>query len=295
MINNVRNLGYDRLLIICPMDLTTGAKKLIAENMKSRHPVSVSLWSYNKLEELLLKHKDVQERYFGEWIHRLKELSESGHKHLLARIRIPLCLFITSNLENPSTILALGRNNPSLCSIRKSLFIASSTLALTYPSLFKQLSFDSFLPGLALIIQSQSERRLYRHRKLIDVALVHVSKNNIHELNGIVTYLKSGKIPFVIALDIDDLHWKDHTSIYISEQIGFQPTVIQEALEKNLTAVITALNKLSFPAQAFWRVRDFTKEVAIVPVSLVQNIGLAEVFIILFGLCNLYLGRRLMS
>jgi translation initiation factor 5B len=50
---------------------------------------------------------------------------------------------------------------------------------------------------------------------------------------------------------------------------------------------------LGYPSEAFWRVKDFTKEVAMVPVSARTGVGIPELLAVLVGLAQQYLTKRL--
>jgi translation initiation factor 5B len=84
-----------------------------------------------------------------------------------------------------------------------------------------------------------------------------------------IEILEKRKVPFVIALNkIDQIPgWNNTKSIFISEQIKAQGSDMISTLDEKIYTVVGSLSKLGYNSEAFWRIKDFTKEVAIVPVS----------------------------
>jgi translation initiation factor 5B len=57
--------------------------------------------------------------------------------------------------------------------------------------------------------------------------------------------------------------------------------------------VLGSLSELGFSSEAFWRVKDFAKEVALVPVSAVSGVGIPELLTVLVGLTQQYMTQKL--
>src|SRR3712207_9050820 len=89
--------------------------------------------------------------------------------------------------------------------------------------------------------------------------------------------LKKRKVPFVIALNKVDMvaGWRTSTR-FISEDVKKQDTSVQTLLDEKIYNVVGMLSRLGYQSEAFWRIKDFTKEVAIVPVSARTGVGIAE-------------------
>jgi translation initiation factor 5B len=68
---------------------------------------------------------------------------------------------------------------------------------------------------------------------------------------------------------------------------------VQTLLDEKIYSVVGILSRLGYPSEAFWRVTDFTKEVAIVPVSARTGVGIAELLAVLVGLTQQYMGKKL--
>jgi len=57
--------------------------------------------------------------------------------------------------------------------------------------------------------------------------------------------------------------------------------------------VVTALSVLGYQSEAFYRINDYKKEIAIVPVSAKTGVGIPELFAVLVGLTQQYLKEKL--
>jgi len=106
--------------------------------------------------------------------------------------------------------------------------------------------------------------------------------------------LKKRRVPFVIALNkVDRVAGWRTSSPLISEDVKRQDAAVQTLLDEKLYNVVGTLSRLGYPSEAFWRVKDFTKEVAIVPVSARTGVGIAELLAVLVGLAQQYMGKKL--
>ena len=64
-------------------------------------------------------------------------------------------------------------------------------------------------------------------------------------------------------------------------------------LDEKVYNVLGSLSRLGYNSEAFWRIKDFTKELAIVPVSAATGIGIPELLAVLVGLAQQYMCKRL--
>ncbi|HKR57859.1 MAG TPA: translation initiation factor IF-2, partial [Candidatus Nitrosopolaris sp.] len=64
-------------------------------------------------------------------------------------------------------------------------------------------------------------------------------------------------------------------------------------LDEKIYNVVGALSRLGYNSEVFWRVKDFTKELAIVPVSAVTGVGIPELLAVLVGLAQQYMSKKL--
>jgi translation initiation factor 5B len=129
-----------------------------------------------------------------------------------------------------------------------------------------------------------------------DIAIVVVDVNKGFEPQTIesIDILKKRRVPFVIALNKVDMvaGWRSFTR-FVSEDVKKQDEGVQTLLDEKIYSVLGKLSMLGYPSEAFWRVKDFTKEVAMVPVSARTGVGIPELLAVLVGLAQQYLTKRL--
>ena len=159
---------------------------------------------------------------------------------------------------------------------------------------------DSPIPGLLVIDTPGHEvfaNLRMRGGSAADIAIVVADANKGFEVQTIesIEILEKRKVPFVIALNkIDQIPgWNNTKSIFISEQIKAQGGDMISTLDEKIYTVVGSLSKLGYNSEAFWRIKDFTKEVAIVPVSAAKNIGIPELMAVLVGLAQQYMTKKL--
>lgn len=107
--------------------------------------------------------------------------------------------------------------------------------------------------------------------------------------------LKEYKTPFVVALNKIDLlqGWVPHPDSAFLSSLSSQSPAVQEEFEKVLYRFVGRLSELGFQSERFDRVSDFTKQVAIIPISAKTGEGVGELLILLAGLSQKYLKERL--
>jgi translation initiation factor 5B len=159
---------------------------------------------------------------------------------------------------------------------------------------------DSPIPGLLVIDTPGHEvfaNLRMRGGSAADIAIVVADVNKGFEVQTVesIQILEKRKVPFVIALNkIDQIPgWNNTKSIFISEQIKAQGGDMISTLDEKIYTVVGSLSKLGYNSEAFWRIKDFTKEVAIVPVSAAKNIGIPELMAVLVGLAQQYMTKKL--
>ncbi len=110
-----------------------------------------------------------------------------------------------------------------------------------------------------------------------------------------IEILKSRKVPFVIALNKIDLipGWRVGSSQRLTDSLKIQDKSVIDKLDESIYFVVGTLSKLGFRSEAFYRVKDFAREVAIVPVSAKTGEGIPELLTVLIGLTQQYLKSRL--
>ena len=167
--------------------------------------------------------------------------------------------------------------------------------------LFDKLSkSENPIPGLLVIDTPGHEvfaNLRMRGGSAADIAIVVVDVNKGLEAQTVesLDILKNRKVPFVIALNkIDQISgWKKNNVVLMAEQLKLQDPSILTFLDEKIYTVVGALSRLGYISEAFWRVKDFTKELAIVPVSASTGTGVPELLAVLVGLTQQYLSKKL--
>jgi len=153
------------------------------------------------------------------------------------------------------------------------------------------------VPGL-LFIDTPGHAAFTSLRKrggsLADMAILVVDINEgfkpqTHEALQI---LKQFKTPFVVAANKVDIiqGWKADSKCGIFT--GQSKELLSE-LDKKIYELVASLFEHGFEADRFDRVTDFTKQVAIVPVSAKTGQGIAEMLLVLIGMAQKFLAARL--
>jgi translation initiation factor 5B len=170
---------------------------------------------------------------------------------------------------------------------------------ITGPLYAKLAKAEAPIPGLLVIDTPGHEvfaNLRTRGGSAADIAIVVVDVNKGLEAQTIesIDILKRRRVPFVIALNKVDMvaGWRSFTR-FISEDVKKQDAAVQTLLDEKIYSVLGTLSKLGYPSEAFWRVKDFTKEVAMVPVSARTGVGIPELLAVLVGLTQQYMAKKL--
>ncbi len=130
-----------------------------------------------------------------------------------------------------------------------------------------------------------------------DIAIVVVDINKGFEAQTIesIEILRTRKVPYLVALNKVDMisGWRKIGTPFIVEEMKKQDPIVQDMIDTKIYDVVGSLSRLGYNSEAFWRVKDFTKEVAIVPVSATTGVGIPELLAVLVGLSQQYLAKRL--
>ncbi|MDG7005411.1 MAG: translation initiation factor IF-2, partial [Nitrososphaerota archaeon] len=112
--------------------------------------------------------------------------------------------------------------------------------------------------------------------------------------------LKERRVPFLVALNKVDMirGWRKEAPtagkfVSLTSTLKSQPPEWNDELEERLYTVAGALSRVGFQAEAFYRIADFRKQVAIVPVSARQAVGIPELLAVLIGLAQQFLTTKL--
>jgi translation initiation factor 5B len=163
-----------------------------------------------------------------------------------------------------------------------------------------KLGIEFTIPGI-LAIDSPGHEAFTTLRKrggaIADLAVLVIDINEgfMPQTEESLNYLKQFKTPFVVAATkIDRIAgWSLSPGACFSDSYENQPDRPRDELESKLYRLIGQLVERGFPAERFDRVRDFAKQVAVVPVSNVSGEGIPDILMMLGGIAQRYLKGRL--
>ena len=179
-------------------------------------------------------------------------------------------------------------------------FFPLDTLVAITRQLIKDFEATVKIPGLLVIDTPGHEAFANLRRRggsVADVAILvidvmHGFENQTYESLEI---LKSRKTPFIVAANkIDRINgWRSNENIPLLASYEKQQPLVKEDLDNRLYTMMGTLSRQGFSSERFDRVRDFTKNIAIVPVSAKTGEGLGELLAVLIGLTQQYMTDRL--
>ena len=179
-------------------------------------------------------------------------------------------------------------------------FFPIDTIKQICGTLFAKLGTEVKIPGLLVIDTPGHEvfaNLRMRGGSAADIAIlvVDVTKGFEAQTHESVEILKSKKVPFVVALNKIDMlpGWRKGSSMFITESLKQQQQGVVDDLDQRLYTVVGVLSRLGFNSEAFYRVKDFTKEVAIIPVTAKTGEGIPELLAMLVGLTQQFMQKKL--
>ena len=156
------------------------------------------------------------------------------------------------------------------------------------------------IPGLLVVDTPGHEAFANLRRRggsVADVAILvvdamHGFENQTYESLEI---LKSRKTPFIIAANkIDRIDgWRSNPDTGFLASYAKQEQLVKEDLDNRLYTMMGTLSRQGFSSERFDRVRDFTRNIAIVPVSAKTGEGVGELLAVLIGLTQQYMTDKL--
>ncbi len=191
----------------------------------------------------------------------------------------------------------IAKNEPGLITQSINAYnISSSTIEKLASNLIKDkikisgiLAIDS--PGHAAFTNLRR-----RGGSLADIAVLVIDINEGFKPQTLeaLEILRHYKTPFIIALNKLDLipGWRNHDKVLI-KSINLQSENTKKILDEKLYNVVGKLYELGFPAERFDKIEDYTKQIAIVPVSAKTGEGIGELLLILSGLAKKFLEKSL--
>jgi translation initiation factor 5B len=158
------------------------------------------------------------------------------------------------------------------------------------------------IPGLLIVDTPGHEAFTNLRRRggsVADIAILVVNALRGFEAQTFecIEILKAKKTPFIVAVNqIDRIPgWKIHEHMSFLQSFAKQSSFIQEELNNSLYRVMGEFSRLQFKTDRFDHIKDFTQNIALVPTSAKTGEGLAELVMVLVGLTQQFLKKRLQT
>jgi translation initiation factor 5B len=160
------------------------------------------------------------------------------------------------------------------------------------------------IPGLLIVDTPGHEAFTNLRRRggsVADIAILVVDllKGLEAQTFECIDILKARKTPFIVAVNKVDRvpGWKNSEGMSFLKSYAAQDAFVREDVDNKLYTVMGAFSRLNFKTDRFDHIRreDFTSTIALVPTSAKTGEGLAELILVLVGLTQQYLKKRLQT
>lgn len=131
----------------------------------------------------------------------------------------------------------------------------------------------------------------------IAILVVDILKGFEAQTFECIDILKAKKTPFIVAVNkIDRIPgWKSSDSKSFMKAYQTQSSFVREDFDNKLYQVMGEFSRLGFKTDRFDHIRDFTINLALVPTSAKTGEGLNELLMVLVGLAQQFLKKRLQT
>lgn len=181
-------------------------------------------------------------------------------------------------------------------------FFPVETLSQLVGPLLSRMKGEIEIPGLLIIDTPGHEAFANLRRRggsVADIAilLINVLRGFEAQTHECVEILKTRKTPFLVAANMIDRipGWKSYPDTPFSKTYQLQDPYVKEDLDNRIYDVIGTFSRLGFKIDRFDRVRDFTSTIAVVPTSAKTGEGIPELLMVLIGLTQQFLKKRLQT
>jgi translation initiation factor 5B len=158
------------------------------------------------------------------------------------------------------------------------------------------------IPGLLIVDTPGHEVFTNLRRRggsVADIAIlvVNVLRGFEAQTYECIEILKTRKTPFLVAANMIDRvpGWKSYPDTPFSKSYALQDPYVREDLDNKIYDVIGVFSRLGFKVDRFDRIKEFMSTVAIVPTSAKTGEGIAELIMVLVGLAQQFLKKRLQT
>lgn len=132
---------------------------------------------------------------------------------------------------------------------------------------------------------------------LADIAILVIDINEGFQpqTTESLSVLKQHKTPFIVAANkIDRIHaWLSHDDLMFTDTFRLQSERSQRLLDERIYTLVESLYNEGFSSDRYDRIRDFTKNVGIVPMSARTGEGIPDLLMVSLGLAQRFLEKDL--
>ncbi len=181
-------------------------------------------------------------------------------------------------------------------------FFPVDTLKQLVGPLLSMVKGEIEIPGL-LVVDTPGHEAFTNLRKrgggVADIAIlvIDVLRGFEAQTHESIEILKTRKTPFLVAANkIDRIPgWNSYPDTPFLKTYKMQGRYVKEDLDNRIYDIIGTFSRLGFRADRFDQMKDFTKTIAIVPTSAKTGEGITELLMVLVGLTQQYLKKRLQT
>ncbi len=161
---------------------------------------------------------------------------------------------------------------------------------------------DIQIPGLLIVDTPGHEAFTNLRRRggsVADIAIlvVDVLKGFEAQTYECIEILKARKTPFIVAVNkIDRISgWKPQQFTSFLKAYAVQNAYVQESMDNKIYELMGTFSREGFRTNRFDKINDFTSTIALVPTSAKTGEGMTELMMVLVGLAQQYLKKRLQT
>lgn len=181
-------------------------------------------------------------------------------------------------------------------------FFPVETLKKLIGPFLSTLKGDIQIPGLLIVDTPGHEAFTNLRRRggsVADIAIlvIDVLKGFEAQTYECIEILKTRKTPFIIAVNkIDRIPgWKPQPFTSFLKSYEVQNAYVKENVNNKLYEVMGTFSREGFRTNRFDQIKDFTSTIAMVPTSAKTGEGMTELMMVLVGLAQQYLKKRLQT